>query len=282
MRTPDLEALLKNWFPKAVILKQDRENMSRKQSVVLDTFKIHICKIEPVFTGGNEFEGKKVPHQVLEYPMNNATNVFIFKKVFEKVRNKENPTASSFSKNTIFETKFPLPGMLKWAEVVREIENLETTPIQNSLSMLQEKNLGLELTMMKIKQDPNSVPITQFTQLMYGTVIPQVGGGIPKIEEAFINEEYESMNPEDKPYVTKIKDEIKRQVAIIQELLPLHAEQSDNKPMQEAMEEEFQKLKTTVLDKYGEVGEQERKKLEGFRENVLNKIFMEALAKEKN
>ena len=259
--------------------------MSRKQSVVLDTFKIHICKIgkllivsfahlriheimfysEPVFTAGNEFEGKKVPHQVLEYPMNNATNVFIFKKVFEKVRNKENPTASSFSKNTIFETKFPLPGMLKWAEVVREIDNLETTPIQNSLSMLQEKNLGLELTMMKIKQDPNSVPVTQFTQLMYGTVIPQVGGGIPKIEEAFINEEYESMNPEDKPYVTKIKDEIKRQVAIIQELLPLHAEQSENKPMQEAMEEEFQKLKTTVLDKYGEVGEQERKKLEGFR-----------------
>ena len=67
--------------------------------------------------------------------MNNSTNVFIFKKVFEKVRNKENPIASTFSKNTIFETKFPLPGILKWAEVVREIENVETTPIQNSLSV---------------------------------------------------------------------------------------------------------------------------------------------------
>ena len=223
---------------------------------------------------GKEFEGKIVPHQVLEYPMNNSTNVFIFKKVFEKVRNKENPIASTFSKNTIFETKFPLPGILKWAEVVREIENVETTPIQNSLSMLQEKNQGLELTMMKIKQDPKSVPVSQFTQLMYGTVIPQVGGGIPKIEEAFINEEYERLNPEDAPYISNIKDEIKRQVSIIEELLPLHAEQSDNKPMQEAMEEEFEKLKTTVFDKYGHVGEQEKKKLEGFRVSIFLKFFL--------
>ena len=220
---------------------------------------------------GKEFEGKIVPHQVLEYPMNNSTNVFIFKKVFEKVRNKENPIASSFSKNTIFETKFPLPGILKWAEVVREIENVETTPIQNSLSMLQEKNQGLELTMMKIKQDPNSVPVTQFTQLMYGTVIPQVGGGIPKIEEAFINEEYERLNPKDAPYISNIKDEIKRQVSIIEELLPLHAGQSDNKPMQEAMEEEFEKLKTTVFDKYGQIEEQEKKKLKGFRVSIFVK-----------
>ena len=198
--------------------------------------------------------------------MNNATNVFIFKKVFEKVRNKENPTASSFSKNTIFETKFPLPGILRWAEVVREIENLETTPIQNSLSMLQEKNLGLELTLMKIKQDANSVPITQFTQLMYGTVIPQVGGGIPKIEEAFLNEEYERLNPEDISYITKIKDEIKRQVFIIEELLPLHDKQSDNKPMQKAMEEEFEKLRTSVVGKYGDIGDLERK---GFRVSIF-------------
>ena len=198
--------------------------------------------------------------------MTNATNVFVFKKVFEKVRNKENPTASSFSKNTIFETKFPLPGILKWAQVVNEIDDLETTPIQNSLSMLQEKNLGLELTMMKIKQDPNSVPVTQFTQLMYGTVIPQVGGGIPKIEEAFINEEYESLNPDDMTYITQIKDEIKRQVSIIEELLPLHDEQSDNKPMQEAMEEEFKKLKDGVIEKYGDI---EKKKLEGFRVSII-------------
>merc|ERR550534_2466741 len=120
--------------------------------------------------------------------------------------------------------------------------------------------------MMKIKQDPNSVPVTQFTQLMYGTVIPQVGGGIPKIEEAFINEEYESLNPDDMHYITQIKDEIKRQVSIIEELLPLHDEQSDNEPMQEAMEEEFKKLKEGVIEKYGDI---EKKKLEGFRVSII-------------
>ena len=221
---------------------------------------------------GNEFKGKKVPHQVLEYPMSNATRVFIFKKVFEKVRNKDNPTASSYSRNTIFETKFPLPGMLKWTEVIREIEK-ETSPIQNSLSMLQEKNMTLELTMMKIKQDSNSVPVNQFTQLMYGTVIPSVGGGIPKIEEAFLNEEYESKNPKDVAYIAQIKDEIKRQVLIIEELLPLHAEQNEQKPLQEAMEEEFEKLKTKVLEKYGEVEGEERKRLEGFRVSIHKSLF---------
>ena len=128
--------------------------------------------------------------------------------------------------------------------------------------------------MMKIKQDSNSVPVNQFTQLMYGTVIPSVGGGIPKIEEAFLDEEYESKNPKDVAYIAQIKDEIKRQVLIIEELLPLHAEQNEQKPLQEAMEEEFEKLKTKVLEKYGEVEGEERKRLEGFRVSIHKSILL--------
>ena len=93
--------------------------------------------LEPVFIKGDEFEGKKVPPEALEYPTNNATNVFLSKKIFEKkhLRIPDNPLASTFALNSIFVTKYSLPGMLRWSEVVQQTESIETTPIENTLSI---------------------------------------------------------------------------------------------------------------------------------------------------
>ena len=209
--------------------------------------------IEPVLNKGKEFVGKTVTPQVLEYPMSNATNIFLLKKVFERQRNKENPVASTFANNTLFVTKFPLPGILRWAEVSTEIKDLETTPIQNCLSMLQEKNLDLELTLKKINHDPKSVNMNQFGQTIQGTVVPTVGGGIPKIEEAFLTDEYKEGHPEDNELITQLIEEIKRQVKLCEALLDQHDKYKDPvfQPMQNVMEEELEKTKTSVARNYG-------------------------------
>lgn len=211
---------------------------------------------DAVFIKGDEFEGKKVPPEALQYPQNNATNVFLSKKVFEKkhLRIPENPLASTFARNSVFVTKFPLPGMLRWSEVVQQLEAIETTPIENTLSMLQEKNLDLQMSWLKLINNPNSVSIKTIGQQTKGTVIPEVGGGLPKIEEAFFTDSYINQHPEDKEYIELLKDEFKRQVWIIDQLLPLHGQYAseESKFLQQAMEEEFQKTKEHVDAKYGE------------------------------
>ena len=120
---------------------------------------------------GSEFHGKNVPPQVLEYPLNNVTQVFVWRKMFEKQKNKENPIASTFANNTLFVTASCLPGMLRWSEVIYQTEAVETSPIENCLSMLQEKNLELELTWRKLEHDPKSINIALLGQNLNGVIL---------------------------------------------------------------------------------------------------------------
>ena len=103
--------------------------------------------------------------------------------MFEKERNKENPNASTYARNLLLITKFPLPGILRWTEVVEEIEDIETTPIQNTLSMLQDKNQQLEFYFKKLTKDSTSIGVQLVVSVLKGVLLPEVGGGIPKIEE---------------------------------------------------------------------------------------------------
>ena len=139
--------------------------------------------LDPVSSKGRDFTDKKVPPEALEYSLQNATNVFVLRKMFEKERNKENPNASTYARNLLLITKFPLPGILRWTEVVEEIEDIETTPIQNTLSMLQDKNQQLEFYFKKLTKDSTSIGVQLVVSVLKGVLLPEVGGGIPKIEE---------------------------------------------------------------------------------------------------
>ena len=143
--------------------------------------------------------------------------------------------------------------MLRWSEVIQIKESIETTPIENALSMLQDKNLEIQVSLMKLANNPNSISILTVGQQCNGTIIPAVGGGLPKIEEAFFSDSYKEQHPEDEEIIQLLKEEFKRQVWIINQLLPLHKKYAseENKFLQQAMEEEFEKTKQKVDEKYG-------------------------------
>ena len=82
-RASDLQAKMKVWFPSAVV-KVGTGKTDRKESAILDILTITIFKVDPVPIEGGIFHNKKVPPQALEYPLNNATNVFVMKKMFER------------------------------------------------------------------------------------------------------------------------------------------------------------------------------------------------------
>ena len=137
---------------------------------ILDLSHSH-CITDAVFMRGSEFHGKNVPPQVLEYPLNNVTQVFVQRKMFERQRNKENPIASTYANNSLFVCASSLPGMLRWSEVQHEVQRIQTSPIENCLSMLQEKNLELELTWRKLEHDSNSINMDLLGQSLNGVIL---------------------------------------------------------------------------------------------------------------
>ena len=207
---------------------------------------------DAIFMKGSEFQGKSVPPQVLEYPLHNVTQVFVLRKMFEKVRNKENPTASTFANNSLFVTASCLPGMVRWAEVVHDVQMIETSPIENCLSMLQEKNMELELTWRKLVHDPNSVNIALLGQSLNGVILAMVGGGISMIEKAFLGSDYLAAHPEDAQLIWRLKDEIKRQIKIEENLLPIHNEHKNPalQALHDVMVETFEQTKRHIEVNY--------------------------------
>ena len=139
LRLTEFEERVKIWFPKAKILKQN-ETMNNRTSELggLDNMNIQLSKVEAVLKNVTELEGKKVPPGVLEYSLKNSTNVFLYKKMFEKNKNKENPNASTFATNFLYTTNFELPGIVRWSAVATELQ-YESSPIQNTLAGLQVK-----------------------------------------------------------------------------------------------------------------------------------------------
>ena len=73
-----------------------------------------------MLTNTEELHGRKVPPHLFEYALKNTANMFRYFQAFEKVKNRDNPIASTFTNNWIYQTEFNLPGMLKWMEVVKK------------------------------------------------------------------------------------------------------------------------------------------------------------------
>ena len=82
--------------------------------------------------------------------------------------------------------------------------------------------MDLEMKLIRLKKDPESIAMTLIGQTLNGVVLAQVGGGIPKIEEAFLEPEYGVVHEEDEEYICLLKEEIVKQMNIIEELLPIH------------------------------------------------------------
>ena len=82
--------------------------------------------------------------------------------------------------------------------------------------------MDLEMKLSRLKKDPESIAMKLIGQTLNGVVLAQVGGGIPKIEEAFLEPEYGVTHEEDEDYIRLLKEEIVKQMNIIEELLPIH------------------------------------------------------------
>ena len=211
-----------------------------------------------MLTNTEDMHGKKVPPHMFEYALKNTADMFRYKTAFEKVKNRDNPIASTFTNNWIYQTKFNLPGMLKWSEVVKQPPMQEVSPIVTTVDMMQRKNWEYEMMALRLAEDKDSMQIStnELEQSLFGVILPQVGGGTPKIEEAFLTAEYEKANPDHKGLIKQLKDEIKKQIHILDLLLPFfeYRVKGDigKEPVLNAFKEHHKINKKKIKDTYGE------------------------------
>ena len=211
-----------------------------------------------MLTNTDEFDGRKVPPHLFEYALKNTADMFRYFQAFEKVKNRDNPIASTFTNNWIYQTEFKLPGMLKWMEVVKQPPMQEVSPIVTTVDMMQRKNWDYEMMALRLAEDKDSTQIdtNELEQALFGVILPTVGGGTPKIEEAFLTEKYEKENPDHKDLIKQLKDEIKKQIHILDDLLPVYQHRiKDDKargPTGQAFEEHHKINRKKIKETYGE------------------------------
>jgi len=271
LQPPLMWAKLTGWFPMAVIEKQENTR-NTKSATCGEKMVIQCAKVDSLLTNVDAFIGRKVPPQLFEYALKNTANMFWYKQAFEKGKNKENSIAVTFTKNWIYRTEFELPGMMKWSEVLEQPEMMELSPIVTTVAMLQEKNWTYEMMWKKLEMDQTSVQFKELEQNLVGVVLPSVGGGVPKMEEAFLTEDYAQAHEEENDLIEDLKQEIVKQIDIIDKLLPFFDKMktSDRDALSQAFHHHHGETKERVNDRYGETTEDTYK----FQDPVINKFLL--------
>ena len=105
----------------------------------------------------------------------------------------------------------------------------------------------------KLENDPKSISMQTIGQNLYGVVMADVGGGIPKIEEAFLAKEYKDQYQEETGLIDELAEEIIKQTKIVERLLPIHDKYKHESmgPMHDAIMEKFEKTRDHIHSKYG-------------------------------
>jgi hypothetical protein len=118
--------------------------------------------------------------------------------------------------------------------------------------MMENINKTMRDLLIEHQNEP-SLAVGQLTMKIQGVVDAAVNGGTTKYEEAFLIDEYLKMNPNDVPFVDKLKNLIADQIPILEVALSVHRMKvsSDLQPLHDRLEECFIKMQTHVESKYG-------------------------------
>ena len=97
----------------------------------------------------------------------------------------------------------------------------EADPIVTAVDMMQKTNWDCDMKLTKLNDKLDSVEFNNLDGSLNGIILPNVGGGIPKLEEAFLTDGYARDNPDHDSLIKQLKREIVKQVGLIDQLLPL-------------------------------------------------------------
>jgi hypothetical protein len=164
---------------------------------------------------------KNMPANISKYHIFNEVNCFLYSKPLRKNKVKGETQVQEFADlwylNFYHVTEDFFPTVHTRTEVVKKIL-VETTPIQNAISMILDKNR--EIQTVTAKQEAAG---STLTLVLKGVIDAAVNGGTALYTQAFLNDAYLQAKPSDITLCEQLHQGLEHQIPLLEEGLKVHA-----------------------------------------------------------
>ncbi|XP_049823045.1 dedicator of cytokinesis protein 3 isoform X2 [Aethina tumida] len=210
---------LQTEFPVAQILTK---NTPPDDSIVNSEAQyIQISNVKPIPEQTPITMATDIPDKISRfYHYNDVKKFYCDRPVHKGIVDKENEIKTLWIERTVMEIANPLPGILRWFEVIsRQVE--EISPVQYACETMQNVEKELRQLIAAYTADPKR-NLNPFTMRLQGIIDANVQGGISKYQQAFFTNEFAKLYPEHIVYAGMLKELILNATGVIEEGLILH------------------------------------------------------------
>ncbi|XP_063227619.1 dedicator of cytokinesis protein 3 [Bacillus rossius redtenbacheri] len=239
---------LQTEFPSAQILMK---NSPPDDSIInSDGQYIQICNVKPIPDDNPIFSsGVDIPEKIASfYEVNDVCRFQLDRPVHKGPVDKENEFKSLWIERTALVTSSPLPGILRWFEVVEKSVE-EVAPVQFACETMDSVNKELRALVDQHTVDRKR-NVNPFSMRLQGIIDANVMGGISKYQQAFFTPEFVKLQPEFSDHVYRLKALTLDQIRILESALCLHGQLAPAgvQPLHRRLQERFAQLRQGLRD----------------------------------
>ncbi|XP_055847546.1 dedicator of cytokinesis protein 3 isoform X2 [Episyrphus balteatus] len=190
-----------------------------------------------------------VPEKIARfYEVNDVTRFIYDRPIYKGPIDKDNEFKSLWIERTTLDIDSPLPGILRWFEVISKSVQ-EITPVEFACETMN--NVGKELwdLIVQYRSDPKR-NINPFSMRLQGIIDANVMGGISKYQEAFFSENFlkSAQGHGQQANVQKLKCLILEQIQVLETALELHGQLAPPgvQPLHNRLLERFSQLRQSL------------------------------------
>lgn len=231
---PSAQILMKNTPPDDSIINSDGQY-------------IQICNVKPIPEATPITMATDIPEKISRfYHYNDVKRFQCDRPVHKGIIDKENEIKTLWIERTVLEIASPLPGILRWFEVINR-QTDEIPPVQYACETMQSVENELRQLITIYTHEPKR-NLNPFTMRLQGIIDANVQGGLSKYQQAFFTKEFTKLYPEHKCYVANLQDLILNATRVIEEGLYLHGKlaPSSVQPLHQRLIERFFQLRESL------------------------------------
>lgn len=226
-RLADFTQRIQSKFPQAQLLNYTEEpqtDVQNSEGQFLQIFSVRPTSIEEYFNKSHPKIRDEMATLVQKYYIYNEVNLFVYSKPFRKNKRSGETQVEEFAdlwiNNTYYITQEKFPTMYKRSEVIKKLTK-ETTPLENAIVQIHEKNLEIRrITLVHSSLDASSS--SHFTMVLKGVIDAAVNGGTKLYIDAFLSQQYISSNPTHLNSCKKLQQLIREQEQLLENGLNIH------------------------------------------------------------
>ncbi|XP_018335626.1 dedicator of cytokinesis protein 3 [Agrilus planipennis] len=231
---PSAQMLMKNTPPDETTINSDGQF-------------IQISNVKPIPEPNPIIRAANVPEKISRFYHYNDVKRFQYDRPVHKgIVDKDNEIKTLWIERTIFEIESPLPGILRWFEVVHK-QTEEIAPVQYACETMESVEKEVRHLIMVYTVEPKR-NLNPFTMRLQGIIDANVQGGISKYQQAFFTQEFAKLNPEHMTHVYRLKNLILDAMQVLESALVLHGRLAPAgvQPLHQRLLERFAQLRQSL------------------------------------